>query len=60
MTKIRDDLLLAQSAVRSRINSPADKVDIVKWLLSIPDAEYRRCAPGDHLRMVTDWNSPTR
>ncbi|MFD7219410.1 hypothetical protein ACFV9P_00090 [Streptomyces sp. NPDC059892] len=50
MTKIRDDLLLAQSAVRSRIDAPADKVDIAKWLLSIPDAEYRRCAPGDHLR----------
>ncbi|MFJ1578460.1 MULTISPECIES: hypothetical protein [unclassified Streptomyces] len=49
MTKIRDDLLLARSAVTSRINAPADKVDIATWLLSIPDAEYQRCAPGDHI-----------
>ncbi|WP_329459775.1 hypothetical protein [Streptomyces sp. NBC_01497] len=48
MTKVRSDLLLAPSAITSRINAPAEKVDIAKWLLAMPDAEYQR-APGDHI-----------
>jgi uncharacterized protein YndB with AHSA1/START domain len=49
MTTVRSDLLLARSAFEARINAPADKVDIGKWLLGIPDAEYQRCAPPDHI-----------
>jgi hypothetical protein len=49
MTTVRSDLLLARSAFEARINAPADKVDIGTWLLGIPDAEYQRCAPPDHI-----------
>ena len=49
MTTVRSDLLLARSAFHARINAPADNVDIGKWLLGIPDAEYQRCAPPDHI-----------
>jgi hypothetical protein len=49
MTTVRSDLLLARSAFEARINAPADKVDIGAWLLGIPDAEYQRCAPPDHI-----------
>jgi uncharacterized protein YndB with AHSA1/START domain len=49
MTTVRSDLLLARSAYQARINAPVDKVDIGKWLLGLPDAEYQRCAPPDHI-----------
>jgi hypothetical protein len=49
MTTVQHDLLLARSAFQARINAPADKVDIGTWLLGIPDAEYQRCAPPDHI-----------
>lgn len=49
MTIAHTDLLLARSAFQARINAPADRVDIGAWLLSIPDAEYQRCAPPDHI-----------
>ncbi|BBY62122.1 hypothetical protein [Mycolicibacterium helvum] len=49
MTTVQQDLLLARSAFQARINAPVDKVDIGTWLLGIPDAEYQRCAPPDHI-----------
>jgi hypothetical protein len=61
MTTVRSDLLLARSAFEARINAPAEKVDIGKWLLGIPDAEYQRCAPPDHIAAgytITDDGRP--
>ncbi|MDR3660374.1 MAG: hypothetical protein P4L86_08235 [Mycobacterium sp.] len=49
MTNVRTDLLLARSAFHTRINVPAEQVDIGKWLMGLPDAEYQRCAPPDHI-----------
>lgn len=49
MTTVRTDMLLARSAFNARINAPVESVDIGKWLLGIPDAEYQRCAPPDHI-----------
>jgi hypothetical protein len=49
MTVIRNDLVLSQSAFSHVIDVPFEKVDIAKWLFSLPDAEYQRCAPPDHI-----------
>lgn len=49
MTVIRTDLVLSQSAFSHVIDVPFEKVDIAKWLFSLPDAEYQRCAPPDHI-----------
>ena len=49
MTVIRTDLILSQSAYSHVIDVPFEKVDIAKWLFTLPDAEYQRCAPPDHI-----------
>lgn len=49
MTVIRTDLVLSQSAFSHVIDVPFEKIDIAKWLFSLPDAEYQRCAPPDHI-----------
>src|SRR5262249_27192631 len=33
--------------------APVERVDIADWLLHLPDAEYRRCAPPDHIAAGT-------
>ncbi|MFD5114632.1 MULTISPECIES: hypothetical protein [unclassified Streptomyces] len=49
MSDVRSDLVLSQSVHSHVINAPLGKVDLAKWLLSLPDAEYQRCAPPDHV-----------
>jgi hypothetical protein len=49
MTVIRTDLVLSQSAFSHVIDVPFEQVDIAKWLFTLPDAEYQRCAPPDHI-----------
>jgi hypothetical protein len=49
MTVIRTDLVLSASAFSHIIDVPFEKVDIAKWLFALPDAEYQRCAPPDHI-----------
>jgi alkylhydroperoxidase/carboxymuconolactone decarboxylase family protein YurZ len=43
------DKILSQSAYAVVINAPIEWVDIADWLLNLPDAEYQRCAPPDHI-----------
>jgi hypothetical protein len=43
------DQVLSNSAYTAVINAPIDRVDIASWLLSLPDAEYQRCCPPDHI-----------
>ncbi|PTR31894.1 putative ester cyclase [Rhodococcus sp. OK519] len=31
------------------VDVPADRVDIGEWLFSLPEAEFRRCCPSDHV-----------
>ncbi len=38
---------------RGRIYAPMEKVDSAGWLMSLPDAEYQRCAPPDHIAAGT-------
>ncbi|MDX3853518.1 hypothetical protein [Streptomyces sp. AK02-01A] len=49
MSDVRSDLVLSQSAYAHVINAPVGKVDIARWLFSLPEAEYQRCAPPDHI-----------
>jgi hypothetical protein len=49
MTVIRTDLVLSQSAFSHIVDVPFEKIDIAKWLFALPDAEYQRCAPPDHI-----------
>ncbi|CCK24746.1 hypothetical protein BN159_0367 [Streptomyces davaonensis JCM 4913] len=49
MSDIRTDLVVTQSVFTATINAPLNKIDIAKWLFALPNAEYRRCAPGDHI-----------
>jgi alkylhydroperoxidase/carboxymuconolactone decarboxylase family protein YurZ len=43
------DKILSQCAYAAVINAPIEWVDIAGWLLNLPDAEYQRCAPPDHI-----------
>jgi hypothetical protein len=47
--EVRTDMLLVHSEETATIHAPIDKVNIADWLLDLPDAEYQRCAPPDHL-----------
>jgi hypothetical protein len=41
--------LLVQSEQTAVILAPIEQIDIADWLLNLPDAEYQRCAPPDHI-----------
>jgi hypothetical protein len=60
MTVIRSDLVLSQSAYSHIIDVPFEKVDIANWLFSLPDAEYQRCAPPDHIAAGSTWTDDGR
>ncbi|MFB7274668.1 hypothetical protein [Streptomyces sp. NPDC056244] len=49
MSKIRSDLVLSESAFHAVIDAPIERINIAKWLFSLPEAEYQRCAPPDHI-----------
>jgi hypothetical protein len=48
-SEVRTDRVLVHTQETATINAPIDEVDIADWLLNLPDAEYQRCAPPDHL-----------
>ena len=48
-THIRTDMVLVESEKTATIHAPVERVDIAAWLLHLPDAEYQRCAPPDHI-----------
>ncbi|MDT5066562.1 MAG: hypothetical protein QOK02_2717 [Mycobacterium sp.] len=48
-TDVLPDLLIVDSVQTAIIDAPARRIDIAGWLLNLPDAEYQRCAPPDHL-----------
>ncbi|HEX5341033.1 MAG TPA: hypothetical protein VFX55_00945 [Duganella sp.] len=60
MTVIRSDLVLSQSAYSHIIDVPFEKVDIANWLFTLPDAEYQRCAPPDHIAAGSTWTDDGR
>jgi hypothetical protein len=51
--QILQDKVLSNSAYSHVIHAPIDKVDIAGWLFSLPEAEYCRCCPPDHISCGT-------
>ncbi|PLV45524.1 hypothetical protein X011_23220 [Mycobacterium tuberculosis variant microti OV254] len=49
ITDVRTDLVLVHSTQAATIHAPIGSVNIADWVLNLPDAEYQRCAPPDHL-----------
>ena len=52
-TDIRTDMVLVESEKTATIHASVERVDIADWLLHLPDAEYQRCAPPDHIAAAT-------
>jgi hypothetical protein len=50
---ILTDKGLSNSAFSHIINTPIEKVDIYEWLFKLPEAEYCRCCPPDHISCGT-------
>lgn len=47
--KVLTDKILSQSAYSHEIDIALEKVDIADWLFNLPEAEYQRCCPPDHI-----------
>ena len=52
-TDILPDMVLVESEKTATIHAPIERIDIADWLLHLPDAEYQRCAPPDHIAAGT-------
>lgn len=50
---ILSDRILSNSAYSHTIHCPIEKVDIAAWLFRLPEAEYCRCCPPDHISCGT-------
>ena len=46
-------MVLVKTEKTAMIHAPVERVDIADWLLHLPDAEYQRCAPPDHIAAGT-------
>ena len=44
---------LSNCAATHVINAPVESVDIAAWLFKLPEAEYQRCCPPDHISCGT-------
>src|SRR5215831_13955545 len=52
-TNILTNLVLVESERTTTIHAPVERVNIADWILHLPDAEYQRCAPPDHIAAGT-------
>jgi hypothetical protein len=50
---ILTDKELSSSAYHHVIKAPIEKVNIAAWLFTLPEAEYCRCCPPDHISCGT-------
>lgn len=51
------DLLVSETEARATVDAPLEKIDLFDWALNLPEGEYQRCAPGEHIaagRTTTD------
>ncbi len=58
---ILTDKELSNSAFSHVIHAPIENIDIAAWLLKLPEAEYCRCCPLDHISCgatTTDEGTP--
>jgi len=59
--QVLDHAVISETAETATVNAPIEAVDIADWVLNLPDAEYQRCAPGEHIaagRTTTDDGRP--
>ncbi|NLS01117.1 hypothetical protein HGP17_30155 [Rhizobium sp. P38BS-XIX] len=54
------DTILSQSAYSAEIDVPFEMVDIADWLFNLPEAEYLRCCPPDHIAAGVTWTDDGR
>lgn len=54
------DTILSQSAYSAEIDVPLERVDIADWLFNLPEAEYLRCCPPDHIAAGVTWTDDGR
>lgn len=54
------DTILSQSAYSAEIDVPIEKIDIADWLFNLPEAEYLRCCPPDHIAAGVTWTDDGR
>jgi len=54
------DTILSQSAYTAEIDVPFEKIDIADWLFTLPEAEYLRCCPPDHIAAGVTWTDDGR
>jgi len=59
-TDLLTDMLLVESEKTATIHAPVERVDIADWVLHLPDAEYQRCAPPDHIADVDQCGGDRR
>ncbi|CVI23752.1 MULTISPECIES: hypothetical protein [Rhizobium/Agrobacterium group] len=59
MVKILDTIL-SQSAYSAEIDIPLERIDIADWLFNLPEAEYLRCCPPDHIAAGVTWTDDGR
>lgn len=43
------DQILSQSAYSHELELPLGEIDIADWLFTLPEVEYLRCCPPDHI-----------
>jgi hypothetical protein len=43
------DVILSDKILSSSAFARFEKIDIADWLFSLPEAEYQRCCPLDHI-----------
>lgn len=55
-----EDPLLIDTSLSATIEAPLNKVDIADWLWTLSDAEYQRCAPGQHIAAGTTFTDDGR
>jgi len=54
------DTILSQSAYSAEVDVPFEKIDIADWLFNLPEAEYLRCCPPDHIAAGVTWTDDGR
>ena len=55
MVKVLSDMKLSDSRFSHVIDIPIEKVDIADWLFNLPNNEYKRCCPPDHISAGATW-----
>lgn len=58
--QVLTDLILSQSACSAEIDIATDRLDIAEWLFHLPEAEYQRCCPPDHISCGTTMTDDGR